>query len=106
MQVSYILGAIRLLRGQRFKPCKVVSNSILLACQCVPSLFANEHVVTALVNSLRKETTTAGIKNPNKNNIFLTTMFVNILLRAFSGVTNWPELFVKVNFEFSYFCCA
>lgn len=92
--MSYILGAIRALRSQRFKPCKVLSNSLLLACQCMPSLFANEHVVLALVNSLRKDV--SGLKTTNKSNIFLNIMFVNVLVKAFADLTNWPDIFVKV----------
>lgn len=93
--VSYILGAIRTLRGQRFKPCKILSNTMLLACQCMPSLFVNEHVVLALVNSLRKDVT-GSLKATNKSNIFLNIMFVNLLVRAFSEQPNWPDIFVKV----------
>lgn len=90
-----ILGAIRVLRSQRFKPCKVLSNSVLLACQCLPALFTNDNVVSALVNSLRKDLS-AGLKATNKSNIFLNIMFVNVLVRAFADVPNWPEAFIKV----------
>lgn len=66
----------------------------------MPTLFVNEHVVTALVNSFRKDIT--AIKNPNKSNIFLTTMFANILVRAFQDATHWPEVFVKVSLQFGF----
>lgn len=94
--VSYILGAIKSLRSQRFKPCKILSNSILLACQCSPSLFTNEHIVAALVSVLRKDAA-SGLKNPNKSNVFLNTLFINILVHAFSDVSHWPEVFLKVS---------
>lgn len=61
----------------------------------MPSLFANDNVVLALVNSLRKDV--GGIKATNKSNIFLNILFVNLLVRAFADLTNWPDVFVKVN---------
>lgn len=61
----------------------------------MPSLFTNDHVVLALVNSLRKDIG-SGLKTTNKSNIFLNIMFINLLVKAFSDVANWPDIFVKV----------
>lgn len=60
----------------------------------MPSLFVNDNVVLALVNSLRKD---GALKTANKSNIFLNIMFVNLLVKAFADLTNWPDIFVKVN---------
>lgn len=61
----------------------------------MPTLFANDNVVLALVNSLRKDV--GGLKAANKSNIFLNILFVNLLVRAFADLPNWPDVFVKVN---------
>ncbi|KAF2879696.1 hypothetical protein ILUMI_26472 [Ignelater luminosus] len=96
--VSYILGAVKALRGQRFKPCKVLYNSILLVCQCKGSLFTNEQVVNAVVSSLRREIA-AGFKSPNKGNIYTQILLINLLVNAFGDVLQWPEAFVKLYVE-------
>lgn len=93
--VGYVLGAIKLFRGQRFKPDKIIYNSLLLICQCKPSLFINENVCNAIVTVIRRDIST-GFKTPNKGNIYTHILFVNLLTRAFDDVFHWPEVFVKV----------
>ncbi|KAK4876341.1 hypothetical protein RN001_012763 [Aquatica leii] len=96
--VSYILGAIKAFKGQRFKPCKILYNGILLVCQCKPTLFTNENVVNAVVSSIRREIA-AGIKSPNKGNIYTQILLINLMVHAFGDVLQWPEAFVKLYVE-------
>ncbi|XP_017779364.1 PREDICTED: integrator complex subunit 1 [Nicrophorus vespilloides] len=53
--VGLVLSAIRVLRSQRFKPCKMTYYSLIFLCQMKPSLFVNEHIVAALMSSFRRE---------------------------------------------------
>lgn len=92
---QYILGAIRSLRNQRFKPCKMQYNSLLLICQCRPTVYTNEHILNAMISSLRKDI--VATKATNKGNIYNQILFINILLHAFDDVAHWPEMFLKVN---------
>ncbi|XP_018336442.1 integrator complex subunit 1 isoform X3 [Agrilus planipennis] len=100
--VSYVLGAIKALKGQRegqrFKPCKVLYNSILLICQCKPSLFTNEYIVSALVSSLRRDIA-VGYKSATKGNAYNQILYINTLMHAFAEVLQWPEVFVKLYVE-------
>ncbi|KAF5307904.1 hypothetical protein FQR65_LT06471 [Abscondita terminalis] len=96
--VSFILGAIKAFKGQRFKPCKILYNAILLICQCKPSLFTNENVVNAVVSSIRREIA-AGFKSPNKGNIYTQILLINVMVHAFGDVLQWPEAFVKLYVE-------
>lgn len=90
-----MLGAIRAIKNQRFKPCKILFNSVVLLCQTRPSLFTNELIVTAILSVLRRDVV-SGNKNPNKNNMYNQIMFINALMHAFDDVSNWPDVFVKV----------
>ncbi|KAB0795233.1 hypothetical protein PPYR_12072 [Photinus pyralis] len=96
--VGYILGAIKSLRGQRFKPCKILYNSLLLICQCKQSLFTNDNIVNAVVSSMRREIA-AGFKSPNKGNMYTQILLINLMLHAFDDVLQWPDVFVKLYVE-------
>ncbi|KAI4461631.1 hypothetical protein MML48_5g00000815 [Holotrichia oblita] len=96
--VGYILGGIRGLRTQRLKPCKLLYSSLLLTCHCRPNLFTNEHVVNAIISSMRRDIT-AGLKTPTKNNSSNQILFINTLIYAFNDVEHWPEIFVKLYVE-------
>nr|XP_022905448.1 integrator complex subunit 1 [Onthophagus taurus] len=96
--VSYILGAIRSIKVQRFKPCKVLYSNLLLLVYSKPTLFVNENVVAALISSIRRDII-AGLKAPTKNNPHNQMLFINILLYAFNSVGHWPESFVKLYVE-------
>lgn len=86
---------IRLLKNQRTKICKVVYLSLLLSCSCKPQLFTNDHIIAAVINVLRRDVT-SGIKGSNKTNSYFHILFINLLTFAFSEVSHWPEIFVKV----------
>lgn len=75
----------------------MIYSSLLLICHCRPNLFTNEHVVNAIISSMRRDIT-AGLKTPTKNNSSNQMLFINILLFAFNEVEHWPEVFVKVLF--------
>lgn len=94
-QVAYLLGSIRAIRTQRVKPCKVLYSSLLLMCHCKPNLFTNEHVVNAIISSIRRDIA-SGLKTPTKNHSSNQMLFINVLLYAFNDVEHWPEIFVKV----------
>ncbi|KAK9737777.1 Protein of unknown function (DUF3677) [Popillia japonica] len=96
--VAYILGGIRGLRTQRLKPCKLLYSSLLLICHCRPNLFTNDHVVNAIISSMRRDIT-AGLKTPTKNNSSNQILFINTLIYAFNDVEHWPEIFVKLYVE-------
>ncbi|KAF5278356.1 hypothetical protein FQA39_LY05845 [Lamprigera yunnana] len=96
--VSYILGVIKALRGQRFKPCKVSLNSILVVNMCKPSLFTNENVVNAIISVLRREMA-ASLKSPSKGNFYTSIILINLVVHGFGEVLQWPDIFVKVYVE-------
>lgn len=97
--VGLILGGIRNLRStQRFKPCKVSYNAILLICQIRPSLFAHDLIVQGLMSSLKRDVS-GGMKANNKGNQYNQIIFINILLYAFADVANWPETFLRMYAE-------
>lgn len=94
-QVSYILGVIRSLKGQRTKICKIVYLSLLLTCSCKPTLFTNENIIAAVVSVLRRDVT-SGVKGNNKTNAYFHILFMNLVTHAFADVGHWPDVFVKV----------
>ncbi|GJQ80377.1 hypothetical protein Trydic_g12240 [Trypoxylus dichotomus] len=96
--VAYILGSIRAIRAQRLKPCKVLYSSLVLLCHYKPNLFINEHVVNAIISSMRRDIA-AGQKTPTKNNFSNQMLFINSLVCAFNDVEHWPEIFVKLYVE-------
>lgn len=93
--MGYIIGAVKSIRTQRFKPCKILYNSILLTCQCKPTLFINDNVVSAIISALRRDIA-AGFKTTSKGNVYNQILFVNMLLHGFGDTVHWPEIFVKV----------
>lgn len=95
-QVGYLLGLIKNLKSQRSKPCKLTYGLFFLLCTCKPAIFMNEYVTNALVGIVRRDVN-SGLKSINKSNSHLHQMILNLLTQAFSEVTNWPEIFLKVS---------
>lgn len=56
----------------------------------------NEYVVSALTGIIRRDIN-AGLKSINKGHPIVHHMFFNLMTFAFSEVTNWPEVFLKVS---------
>ncbi|KAJ8920096.1 hypothetical protein NQ315_011751 [Exocentrus adspersus] len=96
--VGYILGLIKNLKNQRSKPCKVAYTVFCLVGSCKPSIYTNEYVVNAMLSVLRRDVN-AGLKGINKNNPQIHQLFLNLLSHAYSEITNWPEMFVKLYVE-------
>ncbi|XP_057655707.1 integrator complex subunit 1 [Diorhabda carinulata] len=96
--VGYILGVIKNLKTQRSKPCKVVYSTLFLISCCKPSIFTNELVFTAMLSILRRDVN-AGLKATNRCNPQVHQLFLNLLAHAYSDISNWPEVFVKLYVE-------
>ncbi|KAL3270064.1 hypothetical protein HHI36_009122 [Cryptolaemus montrouzieri] len=63
--VGYILGAIKSIRSQRFKLCKITYSTLLLCCGCKPTLFVNDNIVAAIISVIRRDVN-VGFKSTNK----------------------------------------
>ncbi|KAK9886100.1 hypothetical protein WA026_014889 [Henosepilachna vigintioctopunctata] len=96
--VGYVLGAIKSIRIQRFKLCKITYTSLLLSCGCKPIIFTNDNVLAAIISVIRKDVN-SGFKATNKSNSYIHILLINLLMHAYSDVGHWPELFVKLFVE-------
>ncbi|KAJ8965278.1 hypothetical protein NQ314_004241 [Rhamnusium bicolor] len=96
--VGYILGLVKNLKNQRSKPCKVAYTVFFLVGTCKPSIYTNEYVVNAMLSILRRDVN-AGLKGVNKSNPQIHQIFLNLISHAYSEISNWPEIFVKLYVE-------
>lgn len=89
--VALLCGAVKSL-AQRTKLESALSLSLLYLAKVRPSLFCNEHVTSALVSILRRDSQHAfkGRNNPSTH-----ILAANLLARGYHNKTQWPEKFVR-----------
>ncbi|XP_045473416.1 integrator complex subunit 1 [Harmonia axyridis] len=96
--VGYILGAIRTIKNQRFKLCKITYSSLLLTCGCKPATFTNENILAAIISVIRRDVN-GGFKTSKQSNSYIHILLINLLTHAYSDIGSWPEVFVKIFVE-------
>ncbi|XP_063229314.1 integrator complex subunit 1 isoform X2 [Bacillus rossius redtenbacheri] len=94
--VGLLCGAIRSLRGQRWKPDPVLYMGLIYLGRVLPSLFASDCVCNALCSLLRRDTSHSF---KSKGNPLVPVLAANLLLRGFQDKLVWPESFIKLYVE-------
>lgn len=102
-----VCGAVKTLRGQRFKVDSVLYEGLSYVATLKKSLFTNEAIVNALCALLKRDIpppSASSFKNIiPKTNIIVSLLSISILTRAFQDVKRWPDILMKVLFYFFLF---
>lgn len=88
-----MIGAIRLLKTQRWKPDPILCHGLLYLAKLKPSIFCNEQVMHALCGLLKREQGTAF---KSKGNPLVFVLASNLLYIGYKDEKSWPNFFIKV----------
>ena len=91
---ALLCASVRQLRGQRAKPDQTLYLSLLFLAKSHPHLFASSDAVVDAFVSLLKRDVKESYKS--KGNALVSVLAANVLMSAFAGERNWPEIFVRV----------
>uniref|UniRef100_T1HRR4 DUF3677 domain-containing protein n=1 Tax=Rhodnius prolixus TaxID=13249 RepID=T1HRR4_RHOPR len=98
--IGMVCGAVKTLRGQRFKVDSVLYEGLSYVATLKKSLFTNEAIVNALCALLKRDIpppSASSFKNIiPKTNIIVSLLSISILTRAFQDVKRWPDILMKV----------
>uniref|UniRef100_A0A023EZS6 Uncharacterized protein n=1 Tax=Triatoma infestans TaxID=30076 RepID=A0A023EZS6_TRIIF len=101
--IGMVCGAVKTLRGQRFKVDSVLYEGLSYVATLKKSLFTNDAIVNALCALLKRDIpppSASSFKNIiPKTNIIVSLLSISILTRAFQDVKRWPDILMKVYLE-------